>query len=92
MQDLDLVQTRRLQRRLQRIRYIGSRHGRAQLPGQNVAREVVEHGGQVEPVPADDLEVGEVGLPKLVGRGRRIGEAIVVIVSNTIDARLLKKA
>ena len=28
------------------------------------------------PSPADDLEVGEVGLPKLVGRGRRIGEAI----------------
>jgi hypothetical protein len=31
-----------------------------QLPGQDVAREVVEHGGQVEPAPADDLEVGEV--------------------------------
>jgi hypothetical protein len=25
------------------------------------AREIVEHGGQVEPAPADDLEVGEVG-------------------------------
>ena len=32
--------------------------------------------GQLEPAPADDLEVGEVGLPKLVGRGGRIGEAI----------------
>jgi len=65
-----------MQRRLQRIRYIGSRHGRAQLPGQDVAREVIKHGGQVEPAPADDLEVGEVGLPKLVCGGRRIGEAI----------------
>src|SRR5260370_31603635 len=55
---------------------MGSRHGRAQLPGQDVAREVIEHSGQVEPAPADDLEVGEVGLPKLVWSGSRISEAI----------------
>jgi hypothetical protein len=29
-----------------------------------------------EPAPADDLQIGEVGLPKLVWGGRRIGEAI----------------
>jgi len=40
---------------------------RAELPGDHVAREVVEHGGEIEPAPAGDLEVGEVGLPELVG-------------------------
>src|SRR5215831_13030941 len=40
------------------------------------ARSPIEHGGQIEPAPADDLQIGEVGLPKLVWGGRRIGEAI----------------
>jgi 4-alpha-glucanotransferase len=66
----------RLQCHLQRAQHIRCRHGFAQFPGQDVAREVVEHGGQIEAAPANDLEVGKVGLPKLVGRGRRIGEAI----------------
>ena len=43
-------------------------HRAAELPGDDVAREVVEHGGEIEPAPAGDLEVSEVGLPKLVGR------------------------
>src|SRR6266436_9733898 len=54
--------------------HVGCRHGGAQLPGQDVAREVIEHGGQIEPAPADDLQIREVGLPKLVWGGRRIGE------------------
>src|SRR6516162_7344120 len=74
MQNLDLVQTCPPQRHLQRIGYVGCRHGGAQLPGQDVAREVIEHGGQIEPAPADDLQIGEVGLPKLVWGGRRIGD------------------
>ena len=41
---------------------ISGRHGGAQLPGQDVAREVIEHGGQIELAPADDLQIGEVGL------------------------------
>jgi hypothetical protein len=41
-----------------------------------VAREVIEHGGQIEPAPTDDLQIREIGLPKLVWGGRRIGEAI----------------
>ena len=38
-------------------------HRRAKLPGDDVAREVVEYGRQIKPAPADDLEIGEVGLP-----------------------------
>src|SRR6516225_9738575 len=41
---------------MQRIGHVGCRHGGAQLPGQDVAREVIEHGGQIEPAPADDLQ------------------------------------
>jgi site-specific DNA recombinase len=44
----------------------------------DVAREVVEDGGQVEPAPTDDFQIGEVGLPKLIGRrglGWRSGRA-----------------
>ena len=40
---------------------------RAQLPCDDVAREVVEHRRQIHPSPSDDLEVGKVGLPHLVG-------------------------
>ena len=45
---------------------VPGRHSDAQFPGDDVAGEVVEHGRQVNPAPADDLEVGEVGLPHLV--------------------------
>jgi hypothetical protein len=73
VRDIDLVQNLTPAAPPVMIRYIGSRHGGAQLPGHDVAREVVGHGGQIEPAPAGDLEVGEVGLPKVVGRGRRNG-------------------
>ena len=35
-------------------------HGGAQLPANNVAGKVIQHGGQVEPSPACHLEIGEV--------------------------------
>ena len=41
-------------------------HRRAQLPGDDVARVVIEDGGEVVPPPANNLEIGEVGLPELV--------------------------
>ena len=51
---------------LQRVGDVLGAHGRAQLPCDDVAGEVVEHGRQVDPAPADDLEVGEVCLLHLV--------------------------
>ena len=51
-----------------RSRHIAGAHSDAQLPGDDVAREVIQHGREVEPGPADDLEVREIGLPELVGR------------------------
>ena len=40
----------------------------AQFPSDDVAGEVVEHGGEIVPAPARDLEIGEVSLSELVGR------------------------
>ena len=55
------------ERQLQRIGDVVGPHGRAQLPSDDVAGEVIEDGGEIEPTPSDHLEVGEVGLPELVG-------------------------
>ena len=52
---------------LQRAGDVTGGHRGAELPGDDVAREVVEDAREVEPSPTDDLQVGEVGLPKLIG-------------------------
>src|SRR5262249_3447591 len=66
---------------------ISGRHGGAQLPGQDVAREVIEHGGQIEPPPAEGLWLVEVGLAQLVWGGRRMGEATGRVDSDEGRAR-----
>ena len=63
-------------RQVQRVGDVLGLHGRAQLPGDDVAGEVVEDGRQIEPAPADDLQIGEVGLPELVGRRRLVLELV----------------
>ena len=54
---------------VQRVGHILGPHVGAQLPGDDIAREVVEHGGEIHPAPPDDLEVGKIGLPHLVWPG-----------------------
>ena len=56
--------------------YIFRLHRRAELPGDDVSREAIQDRGQIVPTPADDLEVGEVGLPHLVRRGRLVTELV----------------
>src|SRR5271168_4867904 len=51
-------------------------HRRAQLPGDDIAREVVKRRAEIEPAPAGHLEIGEVGLPELVWRRRLVLELI----------------
>ena len=51
-------------------------HGGAQLLGDDVAGEVIEHGRQIEPAPADDLQIGEVSLPQPVRRRRLVLELV----------------
>src|SRR4051794_34121080 len=71
---VDLVQPRCLQSQLQGVGDILGFHRGAELPGNDVAGEVVEHGRQVEPTPTSHLQVSEVGLPKLVRRRRLVLE------------------
>lgn len=66
--DVGLVSTRRLQRQVQRVRHVFSPHIGAQFPSDDVAAVIVQDRAEIEPAPADDLEVGEVSLPKLIDR------------------------
>ena len=51
---------------VQRIGDVAGTHGGAELPRDDEAAVVIEDRREVEPTPADDLEMGEVGLPELV--------------------------
>ena len=73
---VDLVQPRCLQSQLQGVGDVLGLHRGAQLPGNDVAGEVVEHGRQIEPTPASHLQISEVGLPKLVQRRRLVLELV----------------
>src|SRR4051794_33489175 len=66
MDHTDLIQTGRLQGQGEGVRYILCPHGGAELPGHDEAREVVQHGGEIIPAPARDLEIREVRLPELI--------------------------
>ena len=62
-----MIEPRGLQRQVQCFRDVPDLHRRAELPGDDVAREVVQYRAEVEPTPTNYLEIGEVGLPELVG-------------------------
>jgi hypothetical protein len=71
-----VIESGRAERQPQRFCDVGGTHGGAELPGQDVAREVIEHGRQIEPASADDSQVSEIGLPQLIDRGGRLRETI----------------
>ena len=66
MLDVGVLATRCLQGHIERLGNVLSLHRRTQLPGDDVARVIIEHRGEVHPAPPDDLEVGKVCLPHLV--------------------------
>jgi len=74
--DVGLAAARGLERHCQRLGDIVRLHRGAQLQCNDISRVIVEDGGEVEPSPADDLQVGEVSLPELVWRCRFIGKLI----------------
>jgi hypothetical protein len=76
MNDLCPIKPRGLQRQVQRFRDLPDLHRCTELPGDDVARKVVQYRAEVKPAPADDLEIGEVGLPKLVWRRRLVLELV----------------
>jgi hypothetical protein len=64
--DGDVIKARGRERQIERGSDVIGAHGGTELPGHDVAREVVQHGREIVPSPAGDLEVSEVCLPKLV--------------------------
>ena len=76
MNDPGGVASRGREGKLQRVGDVADAHAGAELPGDDLAGEVVEDRRKVEPPPACDLEVGEVGLPELVRRRGLLGEGI----------------
>ena len=61
-----LVASLGLQSQVQRVRHVPGLHRRTELPGDDVAAVVVQDCREIEPAPADHLQICEVGLPKLV--------------------------
>lgn len=76
MNDVGPVAARRHQGHVQRVRRSLGRQGGAQLPCDEGEGEVVQERRQIEPAPADPLEVAEVGLLKLVRRRGLVPEGI----------------
>ena len=74
--DCGLIAARGCQRQIQRVGDILGFHSCAKLPSNDVASVVVEDFGQVEPAPADELQVSEVGLPQLVRSGCLVAKLI----------------
>ena len=62
MNDGHVIEPGGRQRQIECGRDVLRFHRRAELPGDNEAREVVQHGGGVVPAPSRDLEIGEVGV------------------------------
>jgi len=71
-----LIATGGGERKFQRVGDVGSFHRRAELPGDDVARVIIQHGREIIPAPTDDLEISEVRLPHLVDDCRFILEFI----------------
>src|ERR1051325_5615135 len=61
-----LVQACRGERHKQRLLHIRGGHCGCELPGNDVARKVIQHRGEVIPTPTLDLEVGEICLPEFM--------------------------
>ena len=72
--DMGLVTPRCRERHVERVSDVLGPHRGAQLPGDDVARVIIEDRRQVHPAPADDLEVGKIGLPHLVWSCRLVGK------------------
>lgn len=66
VQDRRLIAARGLHRQVKRVGHVAGFHCCAKLPCDNVSAVVAQDRREVEPAPADDLQVGEVGLPELV--------------------------
>ena len=74
--DHGLIAARGLQSQFQRVGDILGFHRGAELPGDDVTAVIVKDGAEIEPAPANDLEISEVRLPELVQPGCLVPELI----------------
>ena len=74
--DVNLITTGRLQSEVKRVGHVLCPHVGPEFPRDDVAAVVVEDRAEIEPPPADDLQIGEVGLPKLIDRGGFVFELV----------------
>ena len=70
------IETGGVARQVRGLSDVGSCYRRTGSPSRDVAREVIEHGRQIEPAPADDQQVGEISLPQLVYPCGRVTEVV----------------
>ncbi len=61
-----LIASRSLQSQVQRVGHIRGLRRRAKFPRDDVAAVIIEDRAEVKPAPTNDLEIGEVGLPKFI--------------------------
>jgi len=98
---LDMLDPRFCDGHVQRVSHVLRLHGPAELPGDDIAREVVHHRRQIIPALADHLQLGKIRLPELVRPGCRMLELVfgrdhskhrrcdqVVSLEDPIDAAL----
>ena len=76
MNDLCLIEPCFFQRLVQRVLNVRRGYASSEFPGDNVATVVIQDCTKKEPTPADNFEISEVGLPKLVGCCRLVEELI----------------
>ena len=78
MNDMHLITARRLQREFQRVRHVRRPHVCAEFPRDDVATVIVEDRAEMgaQHAPAQNLDVGEVCLQKLVDRGCFVFELV----------------
>ena len=63
-----------------------------EMDGQQIAREVVDHRDRVPPAMAGDVDIGHVGLPKIVGpTGQQLEQLGALVQLGRAHARLLQK-
>jgi len=74
--DFNLAQPGKLQRIIQCGGHIAGAHAGTQSPGGDKSRKVIQYRRQVIPSPADNLEVGEIGLPQLIHALARVLECL----------------
>jgi len=70
----------RLKGEIKCVRHVFSPHVGAELPRDDVTAVIVENSAEIEPAPAENLDIGEVCLPELVN-----GRCLIFELTGRLD-------